>query len=159
MKINEFNEVINALNIYNPVRIEDNNEIHKWNNLEISFNKSFVTVNGKIPLEVANELYNKYDNQKYGIRLNGLMNNPNPLDNAIDDKYIITLINLQRKNLNTNQFIKRGKLAKKELLRRDNKDKYISSYHIDTKEGFITFIDEMITYLDNKDNNKTFIKK
>ena len=161
MKKNEFNEVINALNIYNPEYIDKDKkaEVHTWNNLELLFAGNFAIVRGKIPLEVANNIYNKYDNNKFGIRLNSLINNPKPIDQAIDDIYINSLTKLQNKDLNLTQLIKRGKLIKKEFERRDNKNKYINNYHIDTKEGLIIFITEYLNYIDNiKDNNKELIK-
>ena len=159
MTNNEFNEVVNALNVYNPIRIENNREIHEWNNLEISFCGNFFTIiNGKIPLEVAKKIYNNKYN-KFHIRANGMINNPNPNDIAVDDIYLNYLNKLYNRELSINQYHKRGKNANKELKRRPDDNKYITSYHIDTKEGFIIFIDEMTTYIDNKESNKTFIKK
>ena len=62
----EFKEVLNAFGINNHLmdtngRYGSKEEIHFWNNIALYFGGSFYTVvMGKIPLEVANIIYEKY---------------------------------------------------------------------------------------------------
>ena len=71
----EFNEVMKAVGINNPLstaegRYGTREEVHYWNNLAIYFGGSYYTiVHGKIPLEVANIIYQKYPGNPYILRL------------------------------------------------------------------------------------------
>lgn len=62
-------------------------------NITINFNDNYyVTIKGKIPLDLANILYQKYKNQNYGIRIIGKHPQSNPDDyfkeDENQDKYI-----------------------------------------------------------------------
>lgn len=73
----EFNEVMKAVEIYNPLattngRYGSSEQVHFWQDVAINFGGSYYTVvHGKIPLEVANIIYEKYPNNPYGIRVSG----------------------------------------------------------------------------------------
>ena len=117
----EFNEVMKAVGINNPLstaegRYGTREEVHYWNNLAICFGGSYYTiVNGRIPLEVANIIYQKYPGNPYNIRVDGGCNDWNPIDWATDEKYLKT-------------------------------------YHIDSKEGLLIFLTEMKDYFLRKNN-------
>ena len=117
----EFNEVMNAVCINNPLsttkgRYGSNEKVYHWNNLKIWFGGSYYAViKGKIPLEVANIIYEKYPNNPYGIRIEGGCENWNPNEWGINNKYLET-------------------------------------YHIDSKEGLLIFLIEMKDYFLRKNN-------
>ena len=125
----EFNEVMKAADINNPLsttkgRNGTSEEVHYWNNLSIWFGGSYYAiVNGRIPLEVANIIYEKYPENQYNIRVDGGCAYWNPIDWATDDKYLKT-------------------------------------YHIDSKEGLLIFLTEMKDYFLRKNNlPETEVKK
>lgn len=65
----EYNEVLKTTEI----------PLHLWHNLNIHFGGTFYAiVEGDIPLEVANAIYEKYPDNPYGIRVNGGCNDCNP---------------------------------------------------------------------------------
>ena len=67
----EFNEVLKTLGINNPListtgRYGESEQVHFWQNIAIYFEGSYYTVvRGKVPLEVANIIYQKYPNNPY----------------------------------------------------------------------------------------------
>ena len=67
----EFNEVLKTLGINNPLintkgRCGESEQVHFWQNIAIYFGGSYYTaVRGKVPLEVANIIYQKYPNNPY----------------------------------------------------------------------------------------------
>ena len=82
----EFEEVLKATDIYNPVEATEEQhgsaeDIHWWNNMAIFFSHSdYTIVKGKIPLEVANTIYEKYPDNHYGIRIEGGCSDWKPAD-------------------------------------------------------------------------------
>lgn len=65
----EYSEVMKAVEI----------PLHHWHNFNIYFGGTFyAVVEGNIPLEVANAIYEKYPGNPYGIRVNGGCNDWNP---------------------------------------------------------------------------------
>lgn len=123
----EFNETMKYMNVYNPLSTVMNNEgktevAHHWSGLTINFSGTYyAVVKGKIPFEVAEIIYEKYPDNKYGIRVNGNNEKTKPNDWAMTD---------------------------------DNDNKYIKTYHIDTKEGLLIFLTEMMDYQARKLNVK-----
>lgn len=65
---------------------------YKYNDLTISFcsGKYYAVVSGKIPMEVANIIYEKYPDNPYKIRVNGGQESWNPKDWSLDGEYINT---------------------------------------------------------------------
>jgi len=98
----------------------------------------YTVINGRVPLEVANNIYKKYPNNEYGIRVDGAAPDAVPSDFAEDD----TL----KKEVNEYGIQE----AFKNFRNREDSEKYITVYHIDTKEGLKIFIDEMKKYLAEK---------
>lgn len=138
----EFNEVLKAFDINDCStlwRYGSNRTVYFWNGIEIYFGGSYYTViSGKVPLKVANTIYQKYPNNQYGIRINGGCYDYIPIDYAVDDKY--------------KEEVKKHSLeeSKKNLLERKNKNKYIEYYHIDSKEGLIILLSELKDYYARK---------
>ena len=124
----EFNEIMKATDLYNPVattggRYDTEEDVHCWNNLGIWFGGSYYTVvHGKIPIEVADRIYKKYPGNPYEIRVEGGSSDNIPSEWARGSK--------------TNEADER----------------YIGCYHIDTKEGLIIFLTEMKDYYLRKNN-------
>ena len=137
-----------AVGINNPLsttegRYGTSEEVHYWNNLAIFFGGSYYTiVNGRIPLEVANIIYQKYPDNPYDIRVDGGCKDWNPIDRATDDKYekdIQKYVEEQlEEQIGVDEYLSKCKNAEKNLKRRKNiDDKYLKTYHIDSKEGLL----------------------
>ena len=155
----EFDEVMKAVDINNPLsttegRYGTREDVHYWNNLAIWFGGSYYAiVHGRIPLEVANIIYQKYPDNTYDIRVYGGCKDWNPNKWATDDKYEKEIHEYLEEDLDADEYISKCKKAKRNLERRKNKDyKYLASYHIDSKEGLLIFLTEMKDYFLRKNN-------
>lgn len=124
----EFNEIMDVVGVYNPlVRTIGKfgyEDVYIWHDMAIWFHGGYAIVHGRIPLEVANIIWQKYPGNPYCIRVNGLKNDIIPIDCAIDD----------------------------ERMKKNDDDKYIPCYHIDTKEGLLIFLTEIEDYYLRKSN-------
>lgn len=158
MKKIEFNEVMNVVGINNPLstttgRYGSTEEVHYWNNLAIWFSGSYYAIiRGKIPYEVANIIYQKYSSNFYEIRVEGGCSNWNPIDWAVDEQYEKEIKENLERFLGSNEYIEKCELARENLYKRNNDDKYITTYHIDKKEGLLIFLIEMKDYFLRKNN-------
>lgn len=154
----EFNEIMKAVGINNPLstttgRYGSNEEVHYWNNLAIWFGGSYYTiVHGIIPLEVANIIYQKYPNNPYNIRVDGGCKDWLPIEHATDEKYKKDIQEYIEQNLSADQYLAKCKNARRNFRRRDNDNKYLTTYHIDSKEGLLIFLTEMKDYYLRKNN-------
>lgn len=162
----EFNEVLKAVGINNHLvnttgRYGTSEKVHFWQDMAIHFSGSYYTViNGKIPLEVANIIYEKYPNNPYEIRVDGGASNYIPIEHAIDDQYKKEIQEHLDAHLSTNEYLNRCKKSRRNMLRRKNDNKYIETYHIDSKEGLIIFLTEMKDYYFRKQGlNENEIQK
>lgn len=91
----EFNTVLKVLGVKQvKTEIYPGHEeyFYKFNNLTISFccGASYAVVSGKIPMEVANIIYEKYPDNPYKIRVAGGQEGWNPKDWSLDGEYIDT---------------------------------------------------------------------
>lgn len=91
----EFNEVMKAVEIYNPLtttgRYASSEQVHFWQDVAINFSGSYyAVVHGKIPLEVANIIYEKYPTNPYKIRVSGGCSDLDPKKCTRDDQYLDT---------------------------------------------------------------------
>ena len=128
-------------------------KVARYKKLSINFDeKGYAVVNGKIPLEVANIIYNKYKDNEYGIRVNGGANDVSPYDWAVDDKYVAKT--LYNENERISEYVKRCATENKKFERRVDKNKYINTYHIDTKEGLVIFLSELNDYYSRLNNEQ-----
>ena len=155
----EFNEVMKAVGINNPLSVAEGRygtreEVHYWNNLAICFGGSYYTiVNGRIPLEVANIIYQKYPGNPYDIRVDGGCKDWNPIDWATDEKYEKDIQKYVEEHLGIDEYLSKCENAKRNFKRRKNiDDKYLKTYHIDSKEGLLIFLTEMKDYFLRKNN-------
>lgn len=163
----EFNVVMKVVGINNPLATTEGRyctreEVHYWNNLEIGFGGSYYTkVNGKIPLEVANIIYQKYPENPYDIRVDGGCKDWNPIDLATDEKYEKDIQRYIEEHLGVDEYLSKCENAKRNFKRRKNiDDKYLKTYHIDSKEGLLIFLTEMKDYFLRKNNlSETEVKK
>ena len=150
----EFKEVMKAVCINSPVSINENGygateEVHYWNNLAICFGiRDYARVNGRIPLEVANIIYQKYPGNPYGIRVDGGCDNWIPIEHATDEKYEQDILNI---NLDED-YHAQWKNARRNFMRRNDDNKYLTTYHIDSKEGLLIFLTEIKNYYLRKNN-------
>lgn len=144
----EYKEVLNALGIYNPINeYHTTEETHIWNNVLISFNAGcYAIIKGKIPLEVANIIYEMYPENQYNIRVNGGCINYIPKEHAIDDQYRLEIEQYINENLPSEEYIANCKNARRKMQRRKDDNKYIETYHIDTKEGLVILLTELKNY-------------
>lgn len=151
----EFNEVLRSVGINNsPLTTTVKcgfEEVRFWHNIAIYFGSSdCAIVKGKVPLEVANIIYQKYPNNPYEIRVNGGRSDLEPNEHAIDDKYKTDIQEYMDQSLDDYEYLEKCKKARKNLLRRINENKYIDTYHIDTKEGLVILLLEMKDYFARK---------
>lgn len=152
----EFNEVMRTVGINNPlvatIGVNGSSEqVHVWQNFAIYFGGSYYTIiKGKVPLEFANIIYEKYSNSPYEIRVNGECSDMNPNDYAVDDKYKNNIQEYIEQHMDGNEYLVRCREERKKLLCRANENKYIDTYHIDTKEGLAIFLLEMKDYFARK---------
>ena len=150
----EFREVMKAVCINSPVSINENGygaieEVHYWNNLAICFGISYYArVNGRIPLEVANIIYQKYPGNPYGIRVDGGCDNWIPIEHATDEKYEQDILNIDLDE----DYHAQWKNARRNFMRRNDDNKYLTTYHIDSKEGLLIFLTEIKDYYLRKNN-------
>ena len=155
----EFEEVLKATDIYNPVEATEEQhgsaeDIHWWNNMAIFFSHSdYTIVKGKIPLEVANTIYEKYPDNQFGITTDGGNIDWDPADFATDDKLEKELLDYEEQCfdyhiISDQEYEEKCQKAEKDFANRKGVDgKYLKSYQIDTKEGLLIFITEMKDYL------------
>lgn len=152
----EFNEVLKTLGINNHLvntsgRYGSSEAVHFWNNIAIYFGGSYYTViRGKVPLEVANIIYEKYPNNPYGIRIDGGCSDYIPIEHATDDQYKKEIQEHIDQHLGADEYIARCKKSRRDMLRRKNENKYIETYHIDSKEGLIILLTELKDYYARK---------
>jgi len=107
-----------------------------------------------VPLEVANIIYEKYPNNPYGIRVDGDCLDCKPRKRATDDKYERDIQEYIELNLPSDEYLAKCRNAKRNLSRRSNENKYVGTYHIDTKEGLVILLTEMKDYLARKEGLK-----
>lgn len=154
----EFNEVMKAVGIDNPLltttgRYGSDEKVHFWQNVAINFGGSYYTViHGKIPLEVANIIYEKYPNNPYAIRVDGGCDDWKPNEHATDDQYKKEIQEHIECHLDANEYLEKCKKSRRNMLRRKAENKYIDTYHIDTKEGLIILLTELKDYYARKQN-------
>ena len=152
----EFNEVLKTLGINNPListksRYGESEQVHFWQNIAIYFGGSYYTVvRGKVPLEVANIIYQKYPNNPYEIRVDGGCNDYVPNEHAVDDKYKREIQEHIEKEHTFDEYLENCKRSRKNLLRRKSDNKYIETYHIDSKEGLVILLTELKDYYARK---------
>ncbi len=152
----EFKEVLNAFGINNHLmdtngRYGSKEEIHFWNNIALYFGGSFYTVvMGKIPLEVANIIYEKYPDNQHNIRVDGGESDYVPNEHAVDSQYEQELQENAKQNLAAEIFLKRCQRAQEQMQKRSDEGKYIKKYHIDSKEGLVIFLSELNDYYARK---------
>lgn len=162
----EFYEVLKAFEINNSLSKEIRffgvpEKTFYFNNLKINFNENnYAVIKGKIPYEVASIIYKKYPGNPYGIRIDGGAYNSKLVDHAIDDIYAIEMSKYVEKYREMREYIRKCNEAKIYLAERPNNNKYITSYHIDSKEGLIIFLAEMKDYLARKNGkNEIFVPR
>ena len=158
----EFNEVLKVAGVDTPLtyikgRRGETEIVYSYLDTSIFFNGTYyAVVEGKIPLEVANIIYYKYPNNPYEIRICGGSSDSKPIDYATDDKFEIERNRLLFENISYSELEKRIKKASSNLKRRDNQNKYINTYHIDTKEGLLILLLELKDYYLRKNNRKDY---
>lgn len=148
----EFNEVMKAVGINNPLsttngRYGTSEQVHYWQNMAINFGGSYYAIiHGKIPFEVANIIYEKYPGNPYEIRIDGGCSDYIPSEHVTDDKYKRDIQEYAEQDLDPKEFIAKCRNARRNLSRRKTENKYIDTYHIDTKEGLVILLTEMKDY-------------
>ncbi|MBR5369964.1 MAG: hypothetical protein IK137_01525 [Bacilli bacterium] len=132
-----------------------------WKNLEIIEGDSYYAiVKGKVPLEVALIIYNKYPENQYGIRVEGGRDNYDPKEWAKDDEYQKEADSYPKGYTNHFEIEERYNSLQSNLKKRPDENKYIGTYHIDTKEGLIILLAEMKDYYLRKHNQpETAVEK
>lgn len=147
----EFKKIMNLFGNYHTLP----KEIYLWNNLVIEFSGTYYTIiKGKVPYEVAQRIYEKYPQNEHSIRINGGYIDSEPFDYVTDEQYQREISQYVNEDLDCQNFLDKCKKSKKALYQRPNKNKYIDLYHIDTKEGLIILMTEILDY-HNRQNNRS----
>ena len=125
----EFKEVLNVMGIKDKKNLADvSAEVYEFCGLDICFSGTFYTkVLGKVPLDLANYIFDTYPNRYYHIRVAGGAESFIPNDWAQDAQ------------LEEDNDLEAFKM-------RTDTDKYVKTYHIDTKEGLLIFLLEVKDY-------------
>lgn len=134
----EFNEVLKEFDIDNSLidttgGYNSNEESHFWDNTSIYFSDSYYAiVKGKIPFEVDKIISEKYQKEQYGIRPVGSNNSCNLVQFSDTNSLGIT------------------EESKNDASKKEAKNTYIETYHIDSKEGLIILLTELKDYYARK---------
>ena len=156
----EFDEVIDVLDIYNPVTCKEGKtgnlvNVHLWKDVILYHGGStYAIVEGKIPLEVAFRIYIKYPDNNYGIRINGGANQNKPSEWAEDDIFRKEIRDIKLTAGGFEEYKSKIHHSMSKLKKRTNDKKYITHYHVDTKEGLLILLTEMKDYYLRKENKK-----
>lgn len=166
----EFNIVMETVGIDNPLsttegRYGTREDVHYWNNLAIWFGGSYYTiVHGKIPLEVANIIYEKYPENPYDIRVAGGCVDWNPIDWSeggylkayhIDSKEGLLIFLTEMKDY----FLRKNNLPETEVKRYDELIAKVSSEILKKANPSISAYDWMQGDEENKDNYNASIER
>lgn len=147
----EFNEVVKLFDIEDIYLYRFDEEVYFWNNLAIYFSGKYYTViSGKIPLIVMNNIYDKYKDNMHGIRIMGLGEKCIPTFYAINDEYKKEFNKLYTSTLTKKEIEDKMDKLKNKLNNVSDRDKYIKTCHVDSKEGFIILLNELNKYYGNK---------
>ncbi len=134
----EFNEVLKEFDIDNSLidttgGYNSNEESHFWDNTSIYFSDSYYAiVKGKIPFEVDKIISEKYQKEQYGIRPVGSNNSCNQVQFSDANSLGIP------------------EESKNDASKKEVKNTYIETYHIDSKEGLIILLTELKDYYAKK---------
>ncbi len=158
MKRLEYKEVIKSYDIPSSLSNEFivNGKLEKvyfWNNLIMWFSTNYVVVKGRIPLVLATSIWQKYPNNTYQIRVDGGSYDNNPREFAVDEKYekeILSYREMLTSKIEAKDYILKCENSLERLKKRSNLNKYVTCYHIDTKEGLNVFLKEYSEYLTSK---------
>lgn len=148
----EFKEVLKAVGINNHIlditgETGFSEEVHFWHNIAIYFSGSYYTIiRGRIPLEVANIICEKYPDNQYGIRVNGGCTNTIPRDYAKDDIFVKEMEEYLEQRYDAVSLLEKSKKARERMLKRNDTKKFIDTYHIDSKEGLVILLIEIRDY-------------
>lgn len=125
---------------------------YSWLGFEFSFYNYYTVVNGRVPLELAKEIYNKYPNNIYLIRVDGKHETKEPTEfgSTSSDR---ERINAASSYNEVASIIKNAKKLEEKGIYHDMDSRYINTYHIDTKEGLVVLITELQDYYAKKLNN------
>jgi len=153
----EFNATANELGMkesrIKTIGRKDNKIVYADSNLDFYYSSaSYVIVKGRIPFEVANNIYLKYPNNEYGIRVKGQTINEVPFYWAIDDQFKEDLDRLEYDDNGDCKDVDLVNEILSNLRKRTSTSKYIDFYHIDTKDGLKIFVIEMRAYYAKKNN-------
>ncbi len=156
----ESNTVLEVLGINNRISsIEGKSDVledvYLWNDFTIYFYGSdYTIVRGKVPLEVAQRIYEKYPENPYGIRVEGGANSNIPLEWATSEEYE-NFINESLNELKPD-FDKLEKVIfarRTEIFQNNPQSLYIGTYHVDTKEGLLILLTELHDHIASKQLN------
>ncbi len=149
--LNMFGQSTEFSHTKSKLRTEE--EVYLWKGLLINFSGTYYAiVQGKVPYEVAQRIYKKYPNNEYGIRIDGGYINSKPGDYVTDDQYKSEINQYIKKQYDAEEFLSNCQKSKNALLERSDDEKYIDLYHIDTFEGLIILMTEMLDYFNRKNN-------
>ncbi len=166
----EFNIVMKTVGINNPLtttegRYGTREDVHYWNDLAIWFGGSYYTiVRGKIPLEVANIIYEKYPENPYNIRVNGGCDDWNPIDWSeggylktyhIDSKEGLLIFLTEMKDY----FLRKNNLPETEVKKYDELLAKVNSEILKKVNPSISAFELMQGDEENKDNYNASIER
>lgn len=120
-----------------PYSPNNNEKIFVLNGFITYLSNYYIILNGQMPIKLAQELFNKYDNTKYKMRVNGSSENDSPEKSNKThfelEKFIHEECDVRVEGLDS--FVKKCKIKEGELLKKDYNNFFIPMYHIDTIKG------------------------
>ena len=147
---------ISSCGITNKTRT-GTSDLYTWNGLNIRFGGTYYTmVSGKVPLEVAQRIYDKYPNNPFEIRVAGGHLDNKPLDYCSSDEYENFIKTAEASNIDS--YINNLREVKKAIVEKKPESLYIESYHIDSKEGVLILLTELHDYYARKANNGQLVE-
>ena len=125
-------------------------KVYFWNDLVIYYTSYYAVVKGKIPFVLADTIWNNYPNRTYKIRVDGGSHLDQPKDFAVDEQFereIATYLEELGSKNDPSDYTLKCNNALERMRRRNKFNKYVTCYHIDTKEGLNAFLKEYIEYI------------
>lgn len=106
----------------------------------------YAYISGRIPLEFANIIWEKYGDDE-DIEINTYpSNNPVPEVHAVDEVYEREIRKIFKQVPNSEKREELCRQAEERLKERDSKNKYITQYTISSTDALVTFLTEMKDY-------------
>ncbi len=149
----EFKTVLEVLNIKNKIGFKEiqtgeKRAIYKWHDFKLYLSDyGNAVIEGKIPLEVAQNIYHEYPINQYSIKVNKGQIDDNPIEHANCDEFNKIYDNfLSDDNEFKKILLEKWKEKLIEVYQCNSFPLYIDGYHIESKDGLLIVLQELHNY-------------